>query len=50
LRHVEVLLLGKQQGIQALLEVAGAVAVGPRQGKDDIKKIQPSKLKIIIYI
>jgi hypothetical protein len=32
LRHVEVLLLCQQQRVQALLEVAGTVAVRPVQG------------------
>ena len=34
LGHVEVLLLGQQQGVQALLEVAGAVAVRPEHAPD----------------
>jgi len=52
LRHVEVLLLSKQQGVQALLEVTGAVAVGPGQGEDDIKNpaIHTEDNNFYIYI
>ena len=52
LGHVEILLLGEQQGVKALLEVAGAVAVRPANERRTTLKNTPiaqSYVKVVEY-